>query len=96
MNTARLSQVDAAYTIVALLDTPLVAPLPDARSDAAFGAWLSVALDRYDLLSSGEQVVFNAALAVWNGHRVCRLADLGRVDQSTRATILDVLARCWG
>lgn len=42
-------------------------------------------------LSSGEVIVLHVALAVWNGDRTARIADLAGLDESTRRRVLDAL-----
>lgn len=42
-------------------------------------------------LSSGELILCNIALAIWNGDRTARIADLGHLDVDTRTRVLDAL-----
>lgn len=49
------------------------------------------AADPLGRLSSGELIVCQIALAIWNGDRTARIADLGALDTDTRARVLDAL-----
>lgn len=49
------------------------------------------AADPLGRLSSGELVLCQIALAVWNGDRSARIADLAVLDAETRYQVLDAL-----
>ena len=48
--------------------------------------------DAYHMLSSGEQIIVDIALAIYNGHREARIADLARLDSTTAARVLAALS----
>lgn len=45
-----------------------------------------------DALSSGEVTLLWIGLAIWNGDRTARIADLGKLDHKTRLRVLAALA----
>lgn len=47
---------------------------------------------KIDSLSSGEITVLWIALAVWNGDKTARIADLAKLDRPTRLRVLAALA----
>lgn len=49
------------------------------------------AADPLGRLSSGELIVCQIALAIWNGDRTARIADLGALDTETRSRVVDAL-----
>lgn len=87
-----LSSAEAASTVARLIRSDMLTPVE--TND--FGLWLDRNYNQYDLLSSGEQVLFNAAWALWNGSRACALSDLTLIDAPNRAVVLDAVSRCWG
>ena len=42
-------------------------------------------------LSTGELIVLHVALAIWNGDRTARIADLAGLDDHTRQRVIDAL-----
>lgn len=42
-------------------------------------------------LSTGELILCHIALAIWNGDRTARIADLAGLDESNRRRVLDAL-----
>ena len=49
------------------------------------------AADPLGRLSSGELILCQIALAIWNGDRTARIADLAVLDTDQRARVLDAL-----
>jgi hypothetical protein len=48
--------------------------------------------DVFLMLSSGEQIICNVALAIYNGNREATIADLARLDADTAARVLAALS----
>lgn len=48
--------------------------------------------DTFDMLSTGEQVLVNIALALYNGHRAAAFADIFSVDRNNQRRILNALS----
>jgi hypothetical protein len=84
---------DHPYTIVArrlferLGDSYVGAPEPGED----IGAYLTRTMDMVLGLSGGEQVVYNVAWAIYNGHGEARVVDLGRLDKPTKDAVLEAI-----
>lgn len=50
-----------------------------------------MSLDKLDCLSSGEITLLWIGLAMWNGDRTARVADLVKLDRNTRLRALSAL-----
>lgn len=54
--------------------------------------WDGIRADpKHELLSSGEITLLWIGLAIWNGDRTARIADLGDLDRKTRLRVLAAL-----
>jgi hypothetical protein len=54
--------------------------------------WDAIIADRrWESLSAGEQILVWVGLAIWNGNRTARIADLAVLDQENRERALTAL-----
>jgi len=49
--------------------------------------------DTLGALSAGEIIILNIALAIWNGDRTARIADLAVLDDANRGRVIRALHR---
>lgn len=90
-----LSADQAAYSIIMLLHTSVLADA-DARLDEGVGAWLSEAIKVRDRLPSGERVLLNIVMFVYNGGGDATLRDLTTLDRERLAEVLTVFQHRFG
>lgn len=94
--TTTLTADQAAHGIIDLLNTSVLADADAVLDDGGVGAWLSKALPQRERLSSGEKVLLNVVLFVYNGGGNATLNDLTVLDRATLAQVLTVIQHRFG
>jgi hypothetical protein len=71
-------------------DHPIIGP----HLDGDFPDFVGMAAgDLWRRISSGELIMLNVALAIWNGDRAARIADLANLDIENRIRVVRALER---
>ncbi len=90
--TTKLTSEEAAREVIALFNTPVLSKANEALEETgSIGRWLDEALTARSRMSTGEEILLNVVLFVYNRGGAATLHDLTALDAKLMAKVLAII-----